>query len=152
MPTTVISHQVLISCGPMDGCHGGDAGVANKWMAENGITDETCAIYVARGHDNGMPCSKVSRCETCWPETGCYRPKHYFTYYVDEYGDVTGDDMELAMRTEIYNHGPISCGVSVTDELVAYTGGIFADLTNATDINHDISVVGFGEEKGLFVE
>ena len=22
--------QVLISCGPMDGCHGGDAGVANK--------------------------------------------------------------------------------------------------------------------------
>ena len=44
----------------MDGCHGGDAGVANKWMAENGITDETCAIYVARGHDNGMPCSKVS--------------------------------------------------------------------------------------------
>ena len=51
--------QVLISCGPMDGCHGGDAGVANKWMAENGITDETCSIYVARGHDNGAPCSKV---------------------------------------------------------------------------------------------
>ena len=23
------------------------------------IQDETCAIYVARGHDNGMPCSKV---------------------------------------------------------------------------------------------
>ena len=29
----------------MDGCHGGDAGAANKWIAENGITDETCAIY-----------------------------------------------------------------------------------------------------------
>ena len=41
--------KVLISCGPMDGCHGGDAGVANKWMAENGITDETCSIYQARG-------------------------------------------------------------------------------------------------------
>ena len=122
--------------------------MANKWMAENGITDETCAIYVARGHDNGMPCSKVSRCETCWPETGCYRPQHYFTYYVDEYGDVTGDDMELAMRTEIYNHGPISCAISVTDELVSYTGGIFTDLTNASSLNHDISVVGFGEEKG----
>ena len=43
----------------MDGFHGGDAGVANKWMAENGITDETCSIYQARGHDNGAPCSKV---------------------------------------------------------------------------------------------
>ena len=32
------ANQVLISCGPMDGCHGGDAGVANKWMADNGIT------------------------------------------------------------------------------------------------------------------
>merc|ERR1712025_675346 len=147
-PDINIAPQVLISCGPMDGCHGGDAGVANKWMAENGITDETCAIYVARGHDNGMPCSKVSRCETCWPETGCYRPQHYFTYYVDEYGDVEGDNQEEAMMKEIYNRGPISCGVSVTDELVAYTGGIFTDLTNATEINHDISVVGYGEEDG----
>ena len=36
----------------------------------------------------------------------------------------------------------------MTDELVAYTGGIFRDVTNFTDINHDISVVGFGEEAG----
>ena len=35
----------------MDGCHGGDAGIANKWMAENGITDETCSIYQARGDE-----------------------------------------------------------------------------------------------------
>jgi len=146
-PDVNIAPQVLISCGPMDGCHGGDAGVANKWMAENGITDETCSIYVARGHDNGMPCSKVSRCETCWPETGCYRPEHYFTYFVDEYGDVEGDQ-EQAMMEEIYNNGPISCGISATDELVSYTGGIFTDITNASSINHDISVTGYGEEEG----
>merc|ERR1712038_269714 len=150
-PDVNIAPQVLISCGPMDGCHGGDAGVANKWMADHGITDETCAIYVARGHDNGMPCSKVSRCETCWPETGCYRPKRYFTYWVDEYGHVDGDtpaEQEVAMMTEIAARGPISCGVAVTDELVAYTGGIFEDKTNFTSINHDISVVGYGEEGG----
>merc|ERR1712106_204572 len=76
------------------------------------------------------------------------RPQHYFTYFVDEYGDVEGEDQEAAMMKEIYNNGPISCGVSVTDELVGYTGGIFTDLTNATQINHDISVVGYGEENG----
>ena len=27
-------------------------------------------------------------------------------------------------------------------------GGVFRDTTNATDINHDISVVGYGEENG----
>ena len=76
----------------------------------------------------------MSKCETCWPETGCYRPENYFTYYVDEYGDVKGDDMELAMMTEIYNHGPISCGIAVTDDLVAYTGGIYTDINNSTEV------------------
>ena len=90
----------------------------------------------------------MSRCETCWPETGCYRPERYFTYYVDQYGQVEGEDQELAMMTEIFNHGPISCAIAVTDDLVAYTGGIYTDLTNATQVNHDISVVGYGEENG----
>ena len=76
------------------------------------------------------------------------RPKHFLTYSVEEYGDVKGEDQELAMMTEIYNRGPISCGVAVTDELLKYTGGVFTDLTNFTEINHDISVVGCGEEAG----
>ena len=50
-PDINISPQVLISCGPGDGCHGGDAGKANEWIAQNGITDETCSIYRARGHE-----------------------------------------------------------------------------------------------------
>ena len=95
--------------------------------------------------------ARVSRCETCWPETGCYRPEHYHTYYVDQYGQVEGSspkEQELNMMTEIYNHGPISCAISVTDELVSYTGGIFTGPLNATQVNHDISVVGYGEENG----
>ena len=43
-------------------------------------------------------------------------------------------------------------GVAVTDELVAYTGGIFEDKTNFTSINHDISVVGYGEQPSLKVD
>ena len=45
-PDFNISPQVLISCGPDDGCHGGDSGNANAFMATgDGITDETCSIY-----------------------------------------------------------------------------------------------------------
>ena len=33
-------------------------------------------------------------------------------------------------------------------ELDQYTGGIFIDTKNSTDINHDISVVGWGVENG----
>lgn len=53
------------------------------------------------------------------------------------------------MMQEIYQRGPISCGVAVTDALEDYTGGIFVDTTNATDVDHDISVVGYGVEDGV---
>jgi hypothetical protein len=43
--TKFVCVQVLVSCGPGDGCHGGDASAANEWIHKNGITDETCSIY-----------------------------------------------------------------------------------------------------------
>ncbi len=52
------------------------------------------------------------------------------------------------MMQEIYQRGPIACGIAVTDELEAWTGGIFEDKTGDKEIVHDISVVGFGEENG----
>lgn len=50
---------------------------------------------------------------------------------------------------EIYQRGPITCGVAVTEEMENYESGIFEDKTGATDIDHAISVVGFGEEDGV---
>jgi hypothetical protein len=43
---------------------------------------------------------------------------------VEEYGDVEGEgaDRELNMMREIFSRGPISCGICVTDELLAYKG------------------------------
>jgi cathepsin X len=87
-------------------------------------------------------------CETCDPETDtCSTPPHFYEYRVDEFGDVEGatpEEQEANMVAEIYHRGPISCGIEVTKELVNYTGGIFYDKTGAKNINHDISVVGFG--------
>jgi cathepsin X len=42
-----------------DGCHGGDAISAFQFMHATNITDETCSIYRARGHDNGQECSSI---------------------------------------------------------------------------------------------
>ena len=52
------------------------------------------------------------------------------------------------MMQEIYNRGPIACGIAVPSALMNYTGGIFEDKTGAADIDHDISVVGWGTENG----
>jgi len=52
------------------------------------------------------------------------------------------------MQQEIYQRGPIACGIAVPDALENYTSGIFDDKTGDMDIVHDISVVGWGVEKG----
>ena len=53
------------------------------------------------------------------------------------------------MMNEIYQRGPIVCGVAVPWKLKHYTGGIFKDEKNATKVVHVISVVGYGEENGV---
>jgi len=52
------------------------------------------------------------------------------------------------MMQEIYQRGPIACGVAVPAAMENYTSGIFHDKTGDTDIVHDISVVGYGVEDG----
>jgi hypothetical protein len=42
-------------------------------------------------------------------------------YRVAEFGAVSG---EVAMRTEIAARGPISCGMCVTEDFEAYSGGV----------------------------
>merc|ERR1719454_1311014 len=116
-------------------------------MSKNDIADETCSIYRARGHDNGAPCSAEVKCMNCDHDTmKCFGVDNYKVYRTDQYGKVSGEEN---MMQEIYQRGPIACGVAVPDALENYTSGIFNDTTGDTQIVHDISVVGFGVENGV---
>ena len=53
------------------------------------------------------------------------------------------------MKAEIFGRGPISCGIASTAKFVAYTGGIYEESLSSIQINHEISVVGFGVEDGV---
>lgn len=141
-PEINIAPQVLISCEMQDdGCHGGYALNAFKYMAENEITDETCSIYRARGHDNGVECSAMTKCRNCNPGEACFVPDKYRVYGVEEYGEVKGEEN---MMQEIYQRGPIACGIAVPQALDDYTGGVYCDDTGDMEIVHDISVIGYG--------
>lgn len=53
------------------------------------------------------------------------------------------------MMNEILQRGPITCAIAVTQQLVNYTGGIFIDSTGRVELDHDISVTGWGVEDGV---
>ena len=145
-PDINISPQPLISCSLDNfGCHGGSPILAFRYIHEHTISDRTCAIYQARGHDDGQSCSWMEHCRNCSPGEACVVPPKFRVYRVDEYGNVAGED---AMMQEIYQRGPISCGIAVPLELEEYTGGIFCDTTGDTQVVHAVSVVGYGEENG----
>jgi len=44
---------------------------------------------------------------------------------------------------EIYNNGPIACGMN-SGPLENYIGGIINDTSGITTINHTVSIVGWG--------
>jgi len=143
-PEINLAPQVIINCGITAGnCNGGDPTAAYEWIAQNGLPDETCQAYEAKNKN----CSAFDICRNCKPDFSNPKAKCFVVpkptkYFVDQHGTMSG---VAAMMTEIYNRGPIACGVAATSAFIAYNGqGVFKDTTGATQIDHEISIVGWG--------
>jgi len=52
------------------------------------------------------------------------------------------------MMSEIYNRGPIACGVNAA-AILDYHGGVFDDSSAGPDVDHIISIVGWGYDEEL---
>lgn len=52
------------------------------------------------------------------------------------------------LKSEIYARGPISCGIDVTKKFYNYDGGIFEEHVTFPMPNHELSIVGWGNEHG----
>jgi len=88
----------------------------------------------------------MSYCRDCKPGEACFVPDQYYIYQVEEFGPAVG---EQAMMNEIHKRGPIACAVADPDSLLEYTDGIYYDTTGRDSEDHEISVVGWGEENGI---
>jgi cathepsin X len=144
-PEINLAPQVLINCNGGGSCEGGDPGGVYEYIHDNGIPDETCQQYQAKD----MTCGSLSICENCHSTAQNFTPgvceqvASFPIYYVSEYGSVSGIDQ---MKAEIYSRGPIGCGIDATDSFEKYTGGIYSEYSLFPMINHEISVLGWGED------
>jgi len=92
-PDVHVAPQVLLSCSDKEqGCQSGDQSYAWEYIKHNNITDETCSVFVAGGHDNGETCSSARRCKACPVGSPCFIPPAYYEYGIKEYSYMFGEE------------------------------------------------------------
>ncbi|KAJ0394602.1 hypothetical protein P43SY_003345 [Pythium insidiosum] len=156
----MLGRQSFLNCAPghgfSAGCDGGEAADVYEFMTRYGLPDESCLPYNATDHTkfqqtNGT-CPPEGYCMNCMytPDSPtkplCFPVTKVVRYRAKRYGHIVG---EHAMMKELLK-GPITCGIACSDGFTyGYKAGIYEDKTGFMDIDHDVEVVGWGEEDGV---
>ena len=154
-----LSVQHMLNCGTAGSCHGGSVDGPYQWIhsisvsTKSGISYESGQPYLACSKDStegfcpkvNWDCKPSNVARTCgsFSEEGgpCTGLKYYPNAQVSDYGSISGVD---AMKKEIFARGPIACGID-SHPLLNYEQGVYSG--ESEDMNHVVSVVGWGVEK-----
>jgi len=149
--------QHLLNCGGVGSCYGGSVDGPYQWLhsiskSGTGISYETAQPYLSCSSDSkegfcphvDTTCKSMNVARTCgsFSQEGgpCTGLSSYPNATVSDYGSISGPD---AMMKEIYQRGPISCGIDAMP-LLNYEKGIVK--TAGQGVDHVISVVGWGTD------
>jgi len=160
-PDVALSVQHILNCNGGGSCHGGSLGGPYQWLMKKskkggpGLSYFTSNPYMACSSESkegfcksqDWSCSDVNVARACGTfGQECVGLDSYPNATISDHGTIRGSD---AMQKEIFNRGPVACGIQA-NPLIDYTGGIASGFALSTD--HVISVVGWGTDdvEGLY--
>lgn len=150
-----LSVQHVLNCANVGSCHGGSDEGVYQWIKQigdatgSGIAYLSGQPYMACSSDSTVgfcpqadwSCTALNTARTCGTfGEECVGLSHYPNATISEFGSITGVD---AIQREVFNRGPVACGVDSTP-LHNYTTGVATEGGNW--VNHIISVVGWGTD------
>lgn len=150
-----LSVQHVLNCGGVGSCHGGTVDGTYQWIDSissktgSGISYYTSNPYVACSSESkegfcpsvDTSCNALNTARTCGTfGEACVGLDRYPNATISDYGAISG---ESAMTSEIFNRGPIACGIDAS-KILDYTSGIASGYSFSTD--HVVSVVGWGND------
>jgi C1A family cysteine protease len=133
-----VSEQQLLECANAGTCDGGWHSNVFNALRDQGAASEVEIPYVDR---------KTGLCAMGVHEN--YKAANW------DYLDPQGATASIAtIKKALCEHGPIVSAVLATEEFLRYSGGIFnenAEGTGASDVNHDVTIVGWDDDEGVWI-
>lgn len=132
-----LSEQYLLSCPPdSGGCSGWNAYYAYKYIYENGgALPEDCFPYAA---NDKIPCDE--KCED-WKEK---------LIPIKSYGWYSYPSKD-AIKSLIYNHGPVVASMEVYEDFLSYKGGIYRHKSGSYVGGHQVVIVGYDDNQQYWI-
>jgi len=147
----LLSPQAAVDCGGsygFGGCGGGSFEELHQFLAKTGVTDDTCAPYLAVDFAYRSQAScEDTMCRTCDRFGSCYNLPNATKWKAKEYGRLASVN---DMMAEIYTRGPIVCSMYAHSQpFEDYTGGIITEATVYNFTTHVVSMVGYGVDTSV---
>jgi len=150
------SVQMILNCAGGGSCHGGTVTGPYQWLHRlskegEGLSYETAMPYQACSSEmttgicsaGEWTCTPINKARTCATfDVDCTAIDPYPNVQIGDYGSIRG---QAAMQKEIFERGPIACGIDAVP-ILNYTTGIVDEF--GTLVDHVVSVTGWGEENG----